>query len=1121
MAALTSADVASVYALLAAALSQAEDERRPAEAALAACEARPGFCSCLLEVIAAKDAAEVQGGARWLAAVYFKNSINRFWRTRRDTPGIGDDEKAHLRAKLLEQLREENNQVAAASVATVAATTMVVAAVARPQLLARGLPTQSTGNAALPVKLALVWHGPSRGQWRSVLSRGGALMQVAVQLALLISKIARFDYPREWPGLFPALVQKVQLEDVLLTQRAYLVLNHVLKELSTKRLAADQRNFAEITAQLFEYTWHHWCGDTQVLLQHFATANGTLQEELRTGGGATAALGQECSFALRCERWLLCLKVLRRMLHFGFPSDAKSVQLTGGKELVQEVPAVQRVVPAFLQCTQTILQSWVRLQQPFLERACLKLAKTVTDIQAVHPYSFSNAAVLPPVLQFVLEQVTAAAASTTPVPERFLIQCMIFLQAVLKCLAYKQPKAGRVVKMPNAASATLSATGAAEVVEEAQWRLAEQAQKLMRSVLDDAAVVLLCNVLVQRKALKVNKVGRAGRYFVLTAKDLEEWGADAEAFHHEQDMAQWRDRLRPCAEALYLTLFENHREVLAPIVMGLLATADAACPPPSGSPETEIFLSAALLAKDAAYLAMGIANYDLYDYLDFRAWYERSLAVELANRHANGRILRRRVAWLLGQWVSKVKGDLRRPVYGALVGILGEGDLAVQLAACHSLRNLIDDVHFYEEEFSEFVEPSLHRLFRFMREATQFDSQLQIFNLVSLIIERLGDKIVPCAEHIMAFLPQVWQESEGQSLLRIQVMLALQRLIGALGNQCTITYPLLFPILHHSTDITLPDELNLLEDGMQLWLVTLRNAPTMVPQILSLFSHLVPVMERNFDHLQVAMKITESYILLGGADFLHHHAAGVVSILELVIGNVKEKGSLVTLPVVDVLILCFPAEAPPALESVLQKLLYISVEGQPESDIVIAAAVAVLTRVLLQNPAYFVQLLSKPSTTELLKNQLAAQSTSSTPLLLFLESWLDKIDSMSQPAKRKLSALALCIILSFKNTEILDRLDQILGACMSMLNQSEGDKDGQHVSYDYWPTGLLEDESPESEFARRRQVSAADPVHTLSLKPLLKEKLQECSSVHGESRFREAMSRLHPSLLAQLQLVML
>jgi len=152
-----------------------------------------------------------------------------------------------------------------------------------------------------------------------------------VQLALLISKIARFDYPREWyvlfhllnPGvslfvnlilicvfeshvrvmehififniqifvfgyailvwicfscckllgskwlipllfharmlsefgtckvggrqeLFPTLLQKLQSPDVLMTQRVYLVLNQILKELSTKRLAADQRNFAEV-----------------------------------------------------------------------------------------------------------------------------------------------------------------------------------------------------------------------------------------------------------------------------------------------------------------------------------------------------------------------------------------------------------------------------------------------------------------------------------------------------------------------------------------------------------------------------------------------------------------------------------------------------------------------------------------------------------------------------------------------------------------------------------------------------------------------------------------------------------------------------------------------------------
>lgn len=48
------------------------------------------------------------------------------------------------------------------------------------------------------------------------------------------------------PELFPALLRKLQSPDILTTQRVYLVLNQTLKELSTKRLAADQRNFAEV-----------------------------------------------------------------------------------------------------------------------------------------------------------------------------------------------------------------------------------------------------------------------------------------------------------------------------------------------------------------------------------------------------------------------------------------------------------------------------------------------------------------------------------------------------------------------------------------------------------------------------------------------------------------------------------------------------------------------------------------------------------------------------------------------------------------------------------------------------------------------------------------------------------
>ena len=62
----------------------------------------------------------------------------------------------------------------------------------------------------------------------------------------------------------------------------------------------------------------------------------------------------------------------------------------------------------------------------------------------------------------------------------------------------------------------------------------------------------------------------------------------------------------------------------------------------------------------------------------------------------------------------------------------------------------------------------------------------------------------------------MWEQSEGQSLLRIQLLQAMQKMVTALNQQSPAAYPLLMPLLRHSTDINQPDELNLLEDGLQV-----------------------------------------------------------------------------------------------------------------------------------------------------------------------------------------------------------------------------------------------------------------------------------------------------------------
>jgi len=50
------------------------------------------------------------------------------------------------------------------------------------------------------------------------------------------------------------------------------------------------------------------------------------------------------------------------------------------------------------------------------------------------------------------------------------------------------------------------------------------------------------------------------------------------------------------------------------------------------------------------------------------------------------------------------------------------------------------------------------------------------------------------------------------------------------------------------------------------------------------------------------VNIIEDYIILGGNDFLSMHATNIANILDLVVGNVSDKGLLSILPVVDILI---------------------------------------------------------------------------------------------------------------------------------------------------------------------------------------------------------------------------
>ncbi|XP_022767783.1 importin-11-like isoform X3 [Durio zibethinus] len=959
--ALSASDLPTVYSLLANSMSQDETIRKPAEAALSQFESRPGFCSCLMEVIAAKDLAS-QVDIRLMASVYFKNSINRYWRKRRDSSGISGEEKLHLKQRLLSHLREEN-------------------------------------------------------------------YQTAQMLAVLISKIARFDYPREWPELFSFLVQQLQSADVLTSHRVFMILFRTLKELSTKRLTADQRNFAEISSHLFEYCWRLWQSDVQTILHGFSTISQSYNSNV--------VEWHHDDLYLTCERWLFCLKIICQLVISGFQSDAKCIQ---------EIRPVKEVSPVLLNAAQSFLPYYISFQNghpkfwDFIKRACTKLMKVLVAIQQRHPYSFGDKCVLQPVLNFSLNKITDPEPDILSF-EQFLIKCMVMAKSVFECKEYKPSVTGRVMDENGV------------TLEQKKKNISNAVVGVLTSLLPNERIVLLCNVLIRR-------------YFVLTASDLEEWYENPEAFHHEQDMVQWTEKLRPCAEALYIVLFENHSQLLAPIVVSILQEAMNGCP----TSVTEI--TPGLLLKDAAYGAAAYVYYELSNYLSFRDWFNGALSLELSNDHPNMRIIHRKVALILGQWVSEIKNDTKRAVYCALIRLLQDKDLSVRV---------------------------------------------QVLNLISVLLGHVNE-VIPYANNLMHFFQMVWEESSGESLLQIQLLIALQNFVVALGYQSPSCYGILLPILQKGIDVNGPDELNLLEDSMLLWEATLSHAPAMVQQLLAYFPCLVEILERNFDQLQVAVDIAEDYIILGGREFLSMHASNVAKLLDLIVGNVNDRGLLSTLPVIEILVQCFPMEVPPLISSTLQKLVVICLsggdDGDPSKTAVKASSAAILARILVMNTNYLAQLTSEPSLSSLLQQTGAA--VEDNILLCLVDIWLDKVDNVSSPQK-KTFGLALSIILTLRLPQVLDKLDQILSVCTTVILGGTDDLTEEESSGDNMNSSRSHDEdSLPSKELRRRQIKFSDPINQLSLENSVRDNLQTCAAIHGES-FNSAIGRMHPAAFEQLK----
>lgn len=85
--------------------------------------------------------------------------------------------------------------------------------------------------------------------------------------------------------------------------------------------------FLQISSHFFDYSWRLWQSDVQTILRDFSALAQCISSD--------ASEQHQGDLYLICERWLLCLKIIRQLIISGFPSDAKCVQVSSREERIK------------------------------------------------------------------------------------------------------------------------------------------------------------------------------------------------------------------------------------------------------------------------------------------------------------------------------------------------------------------------------------------------------------------------------------------------------------------------------------------------------------------------------------------------------------------------------------------------------------------------------------------------------------------------------------------------------------------------------------------------------------------------------------------------------------------
>ncbi|CAI9628179.1 unnamed protein product [Alternaria burnsii] len=921
--------------------------------------------------------------------------------------------------------------------------------------------------------------------------------RLALQNALVVAKIVRFEFPNDWPELFQQLLHILRASTdpnayPLQLPRALLVLLYIVKELSTGRLLRTRQSLQTVAPEIFNVLGTIYVNKVQ-----------TWQAFFRDGGD------DEGGALESIDNSLLAIKTMRRLIIAGyeFPGRDKDVQGFWTLTRTHFGEFLQYVIPENSPLAVEV--------QKKIGKHLMQLSKLHLNMATTHPADF---VLLPNSIDLARDYwslisrlgeqwgsksiegakvgIDGDEEDESPIIERLGLKGLLLIRACVKMVFYP--------------------TQTFRFKHQQEKDEKNQATHMIKTdLLTDDLVREMISALVQR-------------FFVFRPSDLRMWEEEPDEWEKMEEGAEdWEFAIRPCAEKLFLDLAKNFKNLIIQPLLQVFYTV--------ATPENED-----ILFKDSVYTAIGLAADILHDQVDFDSFLEKTLVVEVAKQKPGYNIIRRRIAIIISQWITIKMAKEKKPiVYQIFQHLLDKSDpmndQVVRITAGRKFHAVADEWEFQADAFLPYSQLMLDRLMALVQEVELPETKMALLNTISLVVYRLEHHITPYANSIIALLPPLWEQSGEEHLMKQAILTLLARLTNAMKAESRSFHASFLPIIQSAIEPGSETQVYLLEDALDLWASIIAQTPSAPeptpPELLNLLPYLLPLFSMDNETLRKAIEITEAYLLLAPAAVLaDSFRPAILQALAELLGSLKPEANGIMTHLVtciirgaegvggenavkvltsDLISSGFLAKVMEGLHGAwthhqshgpYRELPSRAVDGVVETDYF-----TVLARIGVASPSVLLEALSSLSSEGLEKT-----------LDWLLEEWFSHIENIGDAPNKKLMCLVLTRFLEGGQPWMLGRLQSLIGIWTDVLGELLDGMDDRSQDSLFWPPEPYHPTEPEApEDIRKRELIYTDPVHQINLVAFVREHLQQAiQQVGGEQAFQEEwLSRVDKEIL--------